>query len=195
MICFDFIQFGLTQDESSLVFLCIPVCYLISAPIATKLRKQFKEIDNLYFMAGDFLLGVAAFIFMGPSPIFPGLQRPLWLFIVTLALQGVFGEAGLIFTLDLAFTPMNTGSGPTREMNSATQALVSGIWLTSLSIGTFLSPILSGMFIEKMSYGWTTTIYGVMCLVLAVMVLLIQLYRNIRNHYRRADSENKPLLS
>jgi len=33
------------------------------------------------------------------------------------------------------------GSGPTREMNSATQALVSGIWLTSLSIGwaTFFS--------------------------------------------------------
>jgi len=50
------------------------------------------------------------------------------------------------------------------------------------------------MFIEKMSYGWTTTIYGVMCLVLAVMVLLIQLYRVIRNRYGKLDSENKPLL-
>jgi len=34
--------------------------------------------------------------------------RPLWLLIVTLGLQAFLAEAGVIFTLELAFIPMNT---------------------------------------------------------------------------------------
>ncbi|XP_067935471.1 MFS-type transporter SLC18B1-like isoform X2 [Watersipora subatra] len=196
-------KYGLTQDLSALVFLILSVTYTITAPLVGKALDKLSCLNSLYVMVFGFLLHTVNFLFMGPSPML-GIERPLWLLLLTLGILGIALGLTIVPSLDLlSFSDTESenaeGNG---GMDESSKALISGFWSSAYSFGDFFGPTFSGIVTRHGSFGLTMTYYAIGCFAVAVIIILCVFYRLfskrchscISSSYRESNDERRQLL-
>ncbi|KAF6026268.1 SLC18B1 [Bugula neritina] len=109
---------------------------------------------------------------MGPTPLIPALQRPLWLLLVTIAMLGISLGFALVPSLNLSFGQSDENG---KAYSTSTTAMISGLWSGAYAFGDFLGPTVSGVITENADFGWAMTSFAFLCFVCVLMTFIVKM--------------------
>ncbi|KAK7502865.1 hypothetical protein BaRGS_00005814, partial [Batillaria attramentaria] len=148
-------QFHLSTAVVGLVFIVAPGIYALTAPLWGYLSDT-KGISRFLIAVGNVVSGVS-FLLLGPSPLLPFLKHQLWLVIVSLAVLGLSVGCALVSTLKcLIIGAKKVGF----EDSLDTFGLVSGLFNSAFSLGTFIGPTVGSVIQEYKGFDWAATVTG-----------------------------------
>ncbi|XP_076456374.1 MFS-type transporter SLC18B1-like [Babylonia areolata] len=146
-------QFDLSTAVVGLVFLVASAVYALTAPLWGYLSDN-KGLSFTLVVAGN-LVACVSFLLLGPSPLLPFLKHELWLVIVSLSLAGLGIGAALNCTLKcLVVGARQEGF----EDNLDTFGLISGLFNSAFSLGTFIGPTVGSVIVEYYGFDWASTV-------------------------------------
>lgn len=157
-------QFHLRTSIVGLIFVVAPGIYAMTAPLWGYLSDT-KGISRFLIGAGGIGSGIS-FLLLGPSPLLPFLKHELWLVILSLALLGLTVGCALVPTLKcLILGAKKVGF----EDNLDTFGLVSGLFNSAFSLGTFVGPTVGSVIQEYKGFDWAATFTAALFAFAAVL--------------------------
>uniref|UniRef100_T1J6T3 Major facilitator superfamily (MFS) profile domain-containing protein n=1 Tax=Strigamia maritima TaxID=126957 RepID=T1J6T3_STRMM len=183
-------QFNISSSMIGLIFMIHGVSYALSA-IPWAILADKGENTKLINTAGGIILAIS-FTFIGPAP-FLHLKQELWLLILSLVLHGVAVGAEFVSAfLDIRKEVLFHGFPD----NIKTYGLLSSLWISGLSLGSFLGPILSGVFYDAIGFQYTAIIIVGMHIMVAVLSFASYQYsrhRNIKKDLEDSDYHTRQI--
>lgn len=149
----DFLgQFHLDTVYIGLVFIVGPFVYAVTAPLWGLLSDWGLSFPIVTLSN---VLASFSFLLIGPSPLLPFLPHTLWLVIVSLALAGLSIGGALVCALKCVLLGARSVGF---EDNLDTFGLVSGLFNSAFSFGTFIGPTVGSIITEHYGFQWASTI-------------------------------------
>ncbi|XP_078503153.1 MFS-type transporter SLC18B1-like isoform X2 [Lissotriton helveticus] len=156
-------KFHLTVSHGSLVFLGLALPYVLSPPLIGFICDKKPVLQKWFIVIG--CLGTAAcFALLGPAP-FLHIKSSFWLFIIILIMLGFFvGVQYLPLFPEMLSCAYENGF----QEGLGTLGLVSGLFNSMWSIGTFIGPTLGGFLNDRLHFEWTSAIQGAVALAVGL---------------------------
>ncbi|XP_063953212.1 MFS-type transporter SLC18B1-like isoform X1 [Lytechinus pictus] len=146
------------------VFLLIGGTYALSAPIWGYLADKTK-MTRLMMVLGCLVTGIA-YLFVGPSSLLH-IPSQLWIVIVALGFYGsISGACVMPAVLDLLTSAEWYGNPD----NLSTQSIISGLFNSAFSLGSFVGPTASGALVDKIGFVSTSTYIAAGNFVVMIML-------------------------
>lgn len=159
---------GLTPVLIGSMFMLRGGTFTLSSPIIGFLCD--KVMSPTYIVLISALCGCIGFLLLGPVPFIP-LAPSVTLCLVALSLLGVGGCGELVGGYTGSIRAALDDGLPD---NMVTYGLVSGLWSTAYYLGDFLGPTLTGILIEYVGFGWSSTvIFSLHFLCLLIIICYI----------------------
>ncbi|XP_068087688.1 MFS-type transporter SLC18B1 isoform X2 [Hyperolius riggenbachi] len=152
--------FHLKVGYVGLVFLGLAVAYSVSSPLLGVISDKFPQLRKWLLIVGN--LGTAVcFAMLGPAPIFH-IESKLWLFVLVLVLDGFcIGLSAIPVYPEMLSCAYENGF----EEGLSTLGLISGLFGSMWSAGSFVGPTLGGFLNEKFNFKWAAAMQGILPLV------------------------------
>ncbi|XP_071943949.1 MFS-type transporter SLC18B1-like [Antedon mediterranea] len=163
-------KFNLTPIQVGLVFLLMGVSFGIAAPIFGWLADKY-NISRLLIIFGCFL---ASFSYLILGPWLP-LHIPhsvATMCIGIIVLNVAFGSAIIPTYQDYLGTVTFNGMPD----NMSTYGVVSGIFMSAYSLGSFTGPLLGGLLVENLNFGTASSLLGFLNFTFAIVMLIFSLF-------------------
>ena len=155
-ICLGFIFVSLQPHASALgmdtmgiswMFVVEAACFVTTSPLWGFMMD--KKVNPRIIMLAGLIFSVIGVSFIGPLPIIPNLKPHSWACFLGLALFGIGNSAEYIpGIIDPLRVIKDKGFADTIE----TASLVSGIWYSIYSLGSFIGPTIGGALYEHLGY-------------------------------------------
>ncbi|XP_013785234.2 MFS-type transporter SLC18B1-like [Limulus polyphemus] len=183
-------QFNLSPLFVGIVFMVMGLCYAITTPVWGVLVDR-NNISKLVGVLGCVFIGVA-FLFVGPVPFMP-FDTKLWLVIISLLLHGI-GLGGSLVAPFAGSLRDTVKRGFPDDLT--TYGLVSSLFASSASLGSFIGPSIGGYLLETVGYESGTVVIMTIEATL-VCVLLIYILCDRRRERKKAwlVEETNPLIT
>ncbi|XP_076326301.1 MFS-type transporter SLC18B1-like isoform X2 [Tachypleus tridentatus] len=160
-------QFNLSPFILGTIFVVGGGFYAITAP-GWGLLVDRSDITKLVGVSGCAIISVA-FIFIGPVPFMP-FDTKLWIVIVSLLLHG-FGIGAVLVSAFVGALRDTIKRGFPDDLT--THGLVSSLFASSASLGSFIGPSVGGYLLEKIGYRNGTS---VLLIIEAILVCILVIY-------------------
>ncbi|XP_078601802.1 MFS-type transporter SLC18B1-like [Branchiostoma floridae x Branchiostoma japonicum] len=162
----------LTTTQMGLIFLLFASTYAILAPLWGWMADK-KKVMRFMIIIGLIILS-AAMLMVGPSPLLTDYlnvlpKKQLWINLVGLVTISLgCGVAIAPIFNEMLYAASDAGL----EDGFGTNALVSGIFTSSFSIGEFVGPTASSSLVEKFGFPWASTGLGGLIVVYTVVMFI-----------------------
>ncbi|CAL1265538.1 unnamed protein product [Larinioides sclopetarius] len=164
------VQFHLTPMLVGSIYLCLFLSYGLSSPLAGKIGDKMG--GEFLLQSGGCVIMTISFILIGPGS-FLQLQPKVGLIVAGLLLKGL-GAGPLISCSYSAALRAARASGLPEDFR--TYSLVSTLVSFSIPLGNLLGGVTTGIMIENLGMRVSTTVYGGIFLVLAIICLIVHFY-------------------
>lgn len=168
-------SFDITPSVMGLMFVIDGATYAVFSPLWGIIVDRYIHRKILCGIGALFIS--VAFLLIGPATFFP-IEPSLWLIIIALAVHGS-GAAGVYVAAFMDWNQEAFLNG--YPDNIETYGLVSGLWASSIALGCFLGPSVSGMLNDAV--GFRNSSLVVVGLHVLVMFLSFGFY-----HWRKLKS-------
>ncbi|XP_067942596.1 MFS-type transporter SLC18B1-like [Watersipora subatra] len=153
--------------------------YIASCAVATRLLNKFPQSNYLALVISWIWSGVTALLIC-PSPlldfIFHG-KKYFWL--TTIDMVFVHIPTSVIYiTLFRATLNLAEINGYKKD-NLHTYGMVTGLVSGAMSLGSTIGPVISGLIIESIGFGWTTTYLAFTNFILALFIGCYSIYMRV----------------
>jgi len=167
------------------MFMVNGLAYALSAPLWGQIGDKFKCPKVLIFV-GSILVSIS-FLLLGPAPFIP-LETTIPICVVALVLFGVGSSAELVATFSGSLAAAHKAGFP---QDLSTSGLISGIYVSSFALGSFMGPSVGGIAIDYLGFKWTSQILVAMHVFLAVSSAYIMI--SSRKHIDESVPHNKDI--
>nr|CAD7428926.1 unnamed protein product [Timema monikensis] len=138
--------FKLTPVITGVVFVLSGAMYTVTAPLVGRLCDT--KVYPKKFISFGSLCIIASYILVGPAPGIP-LETTLWMCILGLIIHGVgFGAILVPCFIDAMRSSISHGFPD----DISTYGLVSGLWMSSFSLGAFIGPSVGGLLYDLVEF-------------------------------------------
>ena len=161
---------NLTSLETSFIFVLYGGSFAISAPIWGKVC-DCGVSPRLIAMTGTLLI-IVSYVFLGPTPE-SGLNFTLEIVIIGIIFQGIGFGAELVSTFYGIYRNALENGMPD---NVSTYGLVSGLWISSLALGAFTGPSVSGVLTTHFNFDYGSIYIQVLHAIVTMMNAIFLCY-------------------
>jgi len=179
-------QLQLSPLKMGFMFVLNGGAYALTAPLWGILCDKIKSPKLLVFI-GAILVSVS-FLLLGPAPFIP-LETTIPLSVLALIFLGVGCSAELVATFGGSLAAAHEAGFP---QDLSTCGLISGIWATCFSLGSFAGPSAGGAAMEAFGFKWASQIVVAMHVLLAVVTAYLMLSNNKKT--KESLVETVPLM-
>ncbi|XP_070535327.1 MFS-type transporter SLC18B1-like [Ptychodera flava] len=163
-------QFHLDTTQVGMVFLLKSASYTVSAFFWGYLTDKF-DIPKLLMIIGN-IGACAAYMYMGPSPLLQA-QSQLWIVILSIALVGLSLGCSMI---PMFYDLISTARWKGMPDNLGTYGLVSGLFNSLFSLGSFVGPTAGGALSQAAGFNWAATVFAALYLFVALLLIVFCLW-------------------
>ncbi|GIY60895.1 MFS-type transporter SLC18B1 [Caerostris darwini] len=164
------VQFHLTPMMVGSIYLCLFLSYGLSSPLAGKIGDKMG--GEFLLQSGGCLIMAISFILIGPGS-FLNMKPKIVLIVVGLLLKGL-GAGPLISCSYSAALKAARKSGLPEDFR--TYSLVSTLVSFSIPLGNLVGGVTTGIMTENLGMKVSTTVYGGIFLLLAIICLIVHFY-------------------
>ncbi|CAL8093329.1 unnamed protein product [Orchesella dallaii] len=181
-------HFEISQLTTGAILVINGGIYTLTAPFWGLLCDKILQLKVVTFTGAAVLL--CGFSLIGPVPIFP-FKPDLWIVSAGLCLQGIGLGAVLVSSFVSILRNVIISGYPN---SPSTYGLVSSLWASMFSLGSFIGPSLSGILYDEVGFQWgTLSVIGV--ILVMMFALLIFVCSSTAEMDSFTQSENEPLLN
>ncbi|XP_061410339.1 MFS-type transporter SLC18B1-like [Lethenteron reissneri] len=181
-------QFDLKPGKIGLVFAGLCITYALSSPFIGYISDKKPHLRRRIMAIGAFVSGIC-FCMLGPVP-FLHIPTQLWLLVVVLFVLGVSIGTAIVPTFsEILSMAYENGF----EEGLGTLGLVSGLFSSLMSFGSFVGPTLGGFLNERIKFKWASAVQGLFLLVAAcIMSTYYICVARCKKRHREAQERNEP---
>jgi len=187
------VPFNLSTTAVGLMFLLCGGIYTLTAPLWGCLLDRW-SCCNLLMLFGS-IATVVSMLLIGPSPLLFNFDQSLLLMGISLAILGVAAGALYIPTFQNILDAVKEHG---YDDSFQTYGCVSGVFQSAFAFGAFMGPTLGGFGVQKIGFGWTTTIIAGVNLVFIFVLIVFVFGRTCfkcgssGNNHRRKEHHQLP---
>ncbi|XP_071946000.1 MFS-type transporter SLC18B1-like [Antedon mediterranea] len=163
-------QYNLTPTQVGLVFLLMGLGYTISAPIVGWIADKRQNTRTL--LSFGYILAGISYLIAGPWPV---LHLPNKLYLITIGVVLMYVALGCAITptyQDLLSTVVHNGMPDV----ISTHSVVSGMFNSAFSLGSFFGPTMGGLLVDKFNFAVSSSIFGLLNLISAAGIIVFSLW-------------------
>uniref|UniRef100_A0A2C9LCB3 Major facilitator superfamily (MFS) profile domain-containing protein n=1 Tax=Biomphalaria glabrata TaxID=6526 RepID=A0A2C9LCB3_BIOGL len=140
-------KFNLSTSTIGLIFVIAPGLYGLTSPLWGYISDRTGYNPPMIIL-GNLMCGIA-FLLIGPAPFLSFLPVKLWVIIIGLVITGTFFGATVVPSMKcLLIGALEVGF----EDNLDTNGVVSGLFVSVFSIGSFISPMMAGVLVDEIGF-------------------------------------------
>ncbi|XP_033123390.1 MFS-type transporter SLC18B1-like [Anneissia japonica] len=163
-------QYNLTPTQIGLVFLLMGFGYAVTAPTVGWIADKRKNTRTL--LAFGYIVAGIAYLIVGPWPV---LHLPNKLYIICIGVVLIYVALGCAITptyQDLLVTVLHNGMPD----DLSTHTVVSGMFNSAFSLGSFFGPTMGGLLVQKFDFAISSSLFGALNLISAACIILFSLW-------------------
>ncbi|XP_070698605.1 MFS-type transporter SLC18B1 [Pempheris klunzingeri] len=187
-------EFGLSTGQVGLIMLGLSLPYCLASPVIGYFTDKYPATRPWLMVTGG-ISTAAGFCLIGPVP-FLGVSSQLWLLILMLAVIGFsLGMTAIPTFPEIIAHAYEKGF----EEGLSTLGMVSGLFTSVWSSGTFYGPVVGGLITQHLSFEWAAAVQGAVGFLAAFLLSVCYLiqrprHQSVQGESRQTD-ESTPLLN
>ncbi|XP_053383010.1 MFS-type transporter SLC18B1-like isoform X3 [Mercenaria mercenaria] len=160
---------GIQPKIVGIMFLVMAAFYSTTSPLWGRLADKLPE-NRIMIVIGLILIAIGL-LWLGPSPLLPFSVKYdfVWYTAVSLAIIGTAYGMCVVPTYSIYLSVLREINYP---QNNSTHGMVSGLFTSMYSSGSFIGPSLGGFLYDLIGFEWLVTFVAVACSLMGFHVFV-----------------------